>query len=824
MKKKIIFKSLAVLAILAGIGLLTISVIGILDGNHTYDLFKKINVGTAKVYEDVDNNGLDAVKDEYRGIYAVVDQIDGLGLDYARDYLEDTGIVYGLVDTIEATGTVAESIGRIGGIDEARRILDETEAAIDDAQKTYTMISGAGIGEVSSYLVDLESELDRGEDAETARQALDEKYAEADENTAKQIKAFLDLAFKMLESKGNEGTVQYLKEAIDDADLTSLEFARQKVHEQIEAQGAENADDVRQYADTIFRLAVDQGSSEEAVKYIDGMLTLMERQGSIDVKAYLNQVYSESKKENLYKRTYLERIYQAIESNGFEFVKEHGYEICVTTNQENADQVHQFLKLINDALGEKAPDENDPIAWVTQYKEAIDAADSVSDGRTNRYLTDLYDAYDDAVKAVGGKRAPKESAATKIQRAIRSGIEKAEACPGQDKLDKAKEYQRDIWQLFNQVGMEKTKKHLSYACVSAITDRTLRIDALGTRNAKQLEDLTPDMLSRIRGKSRTMIFGIICLIIGIVLMFIRPSENLQPRLSREQRKQAGQHMGLKTSRVVANSLIHALLILISVVWLIPFISITLQSLRVESTYQVGYIMPEKVGFSNYLDLFDTSISRFPTWYLNTFIMALVVAVLQTLFVLCMSYTLSRFRFKMRKPFMRIMLILGMFPGMLSMIILYNVLKDLNMIQENAVPGLILVYVASSGMGYYVSKGFFDTIPKSLDEAARIDGATRLQVLYKIILPLAKPIVIYTVLTAFMGPWGDYVFAKYVAVNTTEGMNAAVGLNTWLSADQIAKRYTMFCAGGVLVAIPVTTLFMCLQKYYVEGVTGGAVKG
>ncbi|MBR0514807.1 MAG: sugar ABC transporter permease [Clostridia bacterium] len=283
-------------------------------------------------------------------------------------------------------------------------------------------------------------------------------------------------------------------------------------------------------------------------------------------------------------------------------------------------------------------------------------------------------------------------------------------------------------------------------------------------------------------------------------------------------------MGLKTSRVVANSLIHALLILISVVWLIPFISITLQSLRVESTYQVGYIMPEKVGFSNYLDLFDTSISRFPTWYLNTFIMALVVAVLQTLFVLCMSYTLSRFRFKMRKPFMRIMLILGMFPGMLSMIILYNVLKDLNMIQENAVPGLILVYVASSGMGYYVSKGFFDTIPKSLDEAARIDGATRLQVLYKIILPLAKPIVIYTVLTAFMGPWGDYVFAKYVAVNTTEGMNAAVGLNTWLSADQIAKRYTMFCAGGVLVAIPVTTLFMCLQKYYVEGVTGGAVKG
>ena len=137
---------------------------------------------------------------------------------------------------------------------------------------------------------------------------------------------------------------------------------------------------------------------------------------------------------------------------------------------------------------------------------------------------------------------------------------------------------------------------------------------------------------------------------------------------------------------------------------------------------------------------------------------------------------------------------------------------------------ILVYVASSGMGYYVSKGFFDTLPKSLDEAARIDGATRAQVLTKIILPLAKPIVIYTILTAFMGPFGDFVFARYISMNTSRGMNVAVGLWSWLTPDQVQYKYTMFCAGGVLVAIPVTILFMCLQKYYVEGVTGGAVKG
>ena len=281
------------------------------------------------------------------------------------------------------------------------------------------------------------------------------------------------------------------------------------------------------------------------------------------------------------------------------------------------------------------------------------------------------------------------------------------------------------------------------------------------------------------------------------------------------------HMGLRASRTVANTSIYVLLVIISIVWLIPFFCILLQSFRVESTWQVGYVIPHQWGLDNYGNLFSTD---FPRWYTNTFIAALVTAALQTVIVLCMSYTLSRFRFKMRKPLMRFMLILGMFPGMLSMIILYRVLKDLGMTQANSLPGLILVYVASSGMGYYVSKGFFDTIPMSLDEAARVDGATRAQILYKIILPLSKPIVIYTVLTAFMGPWGDYVFARYIAFGTSAGKNVAVGLYDWLNKDQISNSYTMFCAGGVLVALPVTVLFMFLQKYYVEGVTGGAVKG
>ena len=290
-------------------------------------------------------------------------------------------------------------------------------------------------------------------------------------------------------------------------------------------------------------------------------------------------------------------------------------------------------------------------------------------------------------------------------------------------------------------------------------------------------------------------------------------EEGQPRLKRS--------MGQKAANRISNTIIYILLIVMSVIWLLPFIFIFLQSFRVELRGPVGYVTPKVWGLDNYQRLLT---SNFKKWYLNTFIIALVVAVLQTVIVLCMSYTLSRFRFKMRGPLMRFMLILGMFPGMLTMIILYRVLKDLGLTQANAVPGLILVYIASSGMVYYVSKGFFDTIPKSLDEAARVDGATRAQVLTKIILPLAKPIVIYTILTAFMGPWGDFVFARYIAFGTSSGYNVAVGMFDWLSKDQIGQWYTTFCAGGVVVALPVTILFMCLQKYYVEGVTGGAVKG
>lgn len=309
---------------------------------------------------------------------------------------------------------------------------------------------------------------------------------------------------------------------------------------------------------------------------------------------------------------------------------------------------------------------------------------------------------------------------------------------------------------------------------------------------------------------------------GDIDIEVNPNADPHPELTKKRK-----HMGVKAKRTISNTVIYIILVLMTIIWLFPFFGIVLESLRCEpeGTGLVGYLIPHQWGFDNYVKLFTDPEQPFAKWLLNTFVMGVFVAVFQTAFVLMMSYVLSRTRFRGRKALMNLMLILGMFPGFLTLILLYKVLADLGLTGENAMWGLILVYVASSGMGYYVSKGFFDTIPKSLDEAARVDGATRAQVFFKITLPMAKPIVIYTILMGFMAPWGDFIMARYIAHGVNEGKNVAVGLQNMIATSaSLGARYTQFCAGGVIVAIPITILFMCLQKYYVEGVTGGAVKG
>ena len=281
-------------------------------------------------------------------------------------------------------------------------------------------------------------------------------------------------------------------------------------------------------------------------------------------------------------------------------------------------------------------------------------------------------------------------------------------------------------------------------------------------------------------------------------------------------------LGARASRRISNFFVYIALILITVVWLFPFFGIVMESFKVNTRAMDGELFPTEFGLDNYIRLFTET--DFLVWFKNTAIMGVATAFFQTIFVLSMSYTLSRLRFKGRKTLMNLMLVLGMFPGFLTMILIYKVFSDLGLTMEMAPVGLIIVYCASAGMGYYVSKGFFDTIPKTLDEAARVDGATRAQVFYKVIMPLSGSIVIYTILMGFMAPWGDFMTAMYLIHENSAGMNVAVGMYEWLSKNMLNTHYTMFCAAGVVVAVPVTTVFLCLQKYYVEGVTGGAVKG
>lgn len=279
---------------------------------------------------------------------------------------------------------------------------------------------------------------------------------------------------------------------------------------------------------------------------------------------------------------------------------------------------------------------------------------------------------------------------------------------------------------------------------------------------------------------------------------------------------------LNRKKRISDTAAYIVLTVICVLWLLPFVYLILQAFRGESRSMVSYVLPKEWSLVNFKILFTQT--NFLRWYLNTFIIALFTSIIQTAFVLSVSYALSRIRFRGRRLLMNIILVLGMFPGFLSMIAVYFILKLVGFTGPGSVPGLILVYAGSSGMGYYVAKGFFDTIPRSLDEAARIDGAGRARVFFKIIMPMAKPIIIYTVMMAFIAPWGDYMFASLISFGYEEAYNVAVGLFTFLDREHINNYYTVFCAGGLLVALPVTALFMLLQRYYVEGITGGAVKG
>ena len=263
---------------------------------------------------------------------------------------------------------------------------------------------------------------------------------------------------------------------------------------------------------------------------------------------------------------------------------------------------------------------------------------------------------------------------------------------------------------------------------------------------------------------------------------------------------------------------------LAILWIVPLVYLIIQSFRGEPGAWSPTFFPQQWTLDNYKRLFMET--NFPSWYKNTFIIALVSCLITTAFVLAVSYAFSRIRFKARKPMMNVMLILGMFPGFMSMSAVYFLLKILLPNNYQSMASLIIVYSAGAALSYYVSKGFFYMVSNSLDEAARIDGASRARIFFKIILPLSKSIIIYTILISFIAPWCDFIFVSYImsGVPDTSKYTVALGMYRWLERESIQQYFTTFCAAAVVVATPITLLFMWLQKYYVEGVTGGAVKG
>lgn len=281
----------------------------------------------------------------------------------------------------------------------------------------------------------------------------------------------------------------------------------------------------------------------------------------------------------------------------------------------------------------------------------------------------------------------------------------------------------------------------------------------------------------------------------------------------------------KMRKKVTNILVHVILAILAFIWVLPIFWVILTSFRGEKGSYVTTFFPKTYTFDNYIKLFtDTSILNFPKMFMNTFIIAIFTCIISTVFVLSVSYCMSRMRFKMRKPFMNVAMILGLFPSFMTMIAVYYILKALNLVDGSMIRvALIIVFSAGTGVGFYVAKGFFDTIPKSLDEAATIDGATKWQTFTKITIPLSKPIIVYTILTSFMSPWIDFIFAKVICRADANQFTVSIGLWKMLEKEYIDSWYTCFAAGAVVVSIPIAILFIFTQKFYVEGMSG-AVKG
>ena len=282
---------------------------------------------------------------------------------------------------------------------------------------------------------------------------------------------------------------------------------------------------------------------------------------------------------------------------------------------------------------------------------------------------------------------------------------------------------------------------------------------------------------------------------------------------------------MRTKRILGTIFGHLALVILSAIWLLPILWLVVTAFSGYKGINISHFFPETWTLNNFTTLFfkPDSVVQYGRWFTNTLIIAIFTCIISTVFVLMVSYAFSCMRFRGRKTLMSLSLILNMFPGVLSMIAVYFVLKSLNL--TNSHLGMIIVYSAGSGLGYLIVKGFMDTVPVSLREAARLEGASELQIFIKIMLPICKPIIVYQVINSFLLPWGDFVFAKLMLNSgISKDYTVAIGLYNMLDRSLVNQYFSIFCAGGFIVSIPISILFIIMQRYYVEGVTGGSVKG
>lgn len=280
-------------------------------------------------------------------------------------------------------------------------------------------------------------------------------------------------------------------------------------------------------------------------------------------------------------------------------------------------------------------------------------------------------------------------------------------------------------------------------------------------------------------------------------------------------------MSKKVANFIRLSGSYIILIALSIAALYPALWILFASFRPGKSLYSKHFIPEKFTLSHYTELFTSPSYMFGTWYMNTLKIAVFSMLIGVVLTLLTSYAVSRFRFKARKTALSTVLILGMFPGFMSMIAIYMLLKEFNLLDTHI--ALIIVYAAGAPLGgTFIAKGFLDTIPRSLDEAARIDGASNFGIFMRVILPLSRPMITYMALTQFVGPWVDFIFARLI-LRTKENWTVAVGMWDMVNTNQ-NTNFTLFSAGAVLISIPIMILFVFLQRLLVDGLTAGASKG